>query len=381
MTLPEKLGQPDADPAVVIARTEIAAGVAVLATTAVGPADLPVERCPGAREAIRAAAARARAGGRASALLGAESLLDALPALREAAAERAPLVVHAVERRAGPAAGRDEIAPALEVGAGVLVTWSAQDAADIVLSARRAAEDSETPFLHVHDGGPAAAPALIPDPEIAARFLGARAAAQPVGGPPARDDAAGVEEPRASQEVQRKRAERSFAARVPFALAGAMRQLGELTGRALAPIERCDTADAEEIVLAIGSAFPPAREVARSLREQGRRVGVIGLRALRPFFAPEIVKALGRASAVVVIEPFDVALSPCGPVAASVKAALADALTWAPGFPGIGRIPPVISTTFATIDGAIAERDIRLSLAELASGERARRVVVLGSDG
>jgi pyruvate-ferredoxin/flavodoxin oxidoreductase len=160
-----------------------------------------------------------------------------------------------------------------------------------------------------------------------------------------------------------------------------MRELGELTGRHVSAVERCDTTDAEEIVLTVGGAFPAARDVVRSLRAQGRRVGLVGLRALRPFFAAEVVKALGRAKAIVAIEPLDVPLAPCGPIAAGVKAAFADALTWAPGFPGIGRIPPIISATFATIDGAIAERDVRLSLAEIATGERARRLIVFGSDG
>lgn len=379
MALPESIGSsPGLEPAAVIARAEAAAGAVVHGTAAAGSAaDLPVERCAGSREAVHAAVEQARAGGRASVLIAADELLEVLPALREAAAMRVPILVHAVERHGAPAVGRDEIAPALDVGAGVLVTWSAQEAADVALSARRAAEDSETPFLHIHDGPHPAGPVAAPDPALAARFLGDRRASSFVDAPDADETNQG--EPRPSPEVHRKRAERAFAARVPFALAGAMRQLGELTGRPLAPIERWSTGDAEEVVIAVGSAFPPARDVVRSLREQGRRVGLIGVRALRPFFAPEVIKALGRASTVVVVEPFDVALAPCGPVAAAVKIALVDALTWAPGFPGIGRIPPVISTAFATIDGAITERDVRLALAEIASGERARRLVVLGT--
>jgi pyruvate-ferredoxin/flavodoxin oxidoreductase len=215
--------------------------------------------------------------------------------------------------------------------------------------------------------------------EVSARFLGPERAAPSFHDTPDEGDGDG---PRPqSRGVQRKRTERSFAARVPFALTSAMRELGDLTGRHLGAIERIDTADAEEIVLTVGCAFPAALEVVRSLRAQGRRVGLVGLRVLRPFFGSEVVKALGRAKAIVVIEPLDVPLAPCGPVAASVKAAFADALTWAPGFPGIGRIPPIISATFATIDGTITERDVRLSLAEIASGERARRLVVFGSDG
>src|SRR5262249_53981168 len=140
-----------------------------------------------------------------------------------------------------------------------------------------------------------------------------------------------------------KRAERGFASRVPFALTSAFRELGDRTARPLAALERFETADAEEVVVALGAAFPRARAVARELRAAGRRVGALGVRALRPFFAVETVKLLARARAVGVVEPLDVPLAPSGPLAQSVKAAFADALTWAPGFPGVGHIPPVVS--------------------------------------
>jgi pyruvate-ferredoxin/flavodoxin oxidoreductase len=369
-------------PAAAIAAAEASAGVAMFAASAgaaIGESPT-LERVASAAEAIRAAIARSRAGERASVLLTAEELLGALAAVREAAAARAPITVHVPERRGGVAVGRDELALALDLGTGVLVTWSAQEAAEITLIARRAAEDSETPFLHVYDGPEGGEPVQVPDADLATRFLGARRPAPSFNEAP--PPVAGEDVPPGPQrcEVHRKRAERGFAARLPFALGSAMRQLGELTGRSMTPIERYDTADAEEIILAIGCAVPAARDVVASVRKQGRRVGLVSLRSLRPFFSAEVVKALSRASAVVVIEPFDVALAPSGPVTAGLKAAFADALTWAPGFPGIGRIPPIISAAFATIDGTITERDIRLALSEIGSGERARRVVVFGSD-
>src|SRR5215475_2280744 len=71
------------------------------------------------------------------------------------------------------------------------------------------------------------------------------------------------------------------ASRAPFALASALRELGEATARPLAALERFETADAEEIVVAVGAAFEVSRKIARELRAGGRRAGAIGVRALR----------------------------------------------------------------------------------------------------
>lgn len=316
-----------------------------------------------AAEAVARAAALAHEGQRAAALLRSSELFGALAALHEAARTRAPIVVHVVgEAGAGARAGHDELPPALAAGAGVLMTWSAQDTVDLALSARRAAEDAETPFVLVSAGaGPVMA---LPGAGLVDRFLGAPAAKGAAADP---------------ASVETKLRERSYAARVPFALAAALRELGELTARPLAPIERVQTADAEEVVVAVGEAFPAARAVAASLRAQGRRVGAVGVRALRPFFAADIVKALARARSIAVLEPVDVALAPSGPVAESLKAAFADALTWAPGFPGVGRIPTILSAGFATLDGPVGEAQVREALDELAAGDRARRQITFGT--
>jgi pyruvate ferredoxin oxidoreductase alpha subunit len=346
----------------VVLKAEEAIADAIFSTAAEG-GDRHQKVATGA-EALLAASQAAREGRRASALLGPRELLGAIEALHDVARARAPITVHVLGVEQALSPGHDEIAPALDVGAGVLVTWSAQDTVDLAVAVRRAAEDSETPFLLFTDG---AGPVMsLPGSGLVAKFLGE-----------ARGAPSALREP---HHVESKRAERSYAARVPFALASAMRELGELTGRPLAPVERFETADADEIVVAVGEAFSAARGVAEALRREGRRVGVVGIRALRPFFATEAVKAVARARAVVVIEPLDVALAPSGPLASSLKAAFADALTWAPGFPGVGRIPPIVSAVFATIDGSVREEDVRASLAEFAVGERAKRVIVFGSD-
>ena len=47
---------------------------------------------------------------------------------------------------------------------------------------------------------------------------------------------------------------------------------------------------------------------------------------------------------------------------------------------GVGRIPPIVSVVFATLAGAVTEGEVREALAELPAGDRARRLIVFGSD-
>jgi pyruvate ferredoxin oxidoreductase alpha subunit len=321
--------------------------------------------------AVGAATVAALAGQRAAVVLESDELFEALGAIHAAARARAPFVIHVVDRAgAGPALGRDELAPALDLGAGVLASWSPESAVDLALAARRAAEDSETPWLVVSEGLSGIGSVKVPERALITQFLGeARVDAPRSGAPEAADE-----------QISAKRAERSYASRAPFALASSLRQLGELTGRPLHAVERHAAADAEEVIVAFGAGYVVACAVADKLRAEGRRVGAVGVRSLRPFFGAEAVKAAARARAIAVIEPLDVALAPSGPLATSFKAAFADALTWAAGFPGVGRIPPIVSAVFATLDGGVRERDVRAIVDELRNGDRARRVLVFGSD-
>lgn len=350
---------------------EAAVGEAVFVTSALAPVSIDAgwRASASAADAIAAATSLARQGKRSSVILERGELLACLGPIAAAASERAAITVHVVTSSSSAAyTGRAEIVPALELGAGVLVSWGLEDALDTALVARRAAEDSETPFLHVIDAAIGSLGVRAFEAADVLRFLG----------PPRTSSSGSLVN---ADEAARKRVERTFAARAPFALGSATRELSEMTGRPMASLERQDTQDAEEIIVALGAAVPPARALAAALRAGGRKVGVLAVRALRPFSAVDAVKAVARARAIVVLEPLDVALAPCGPVASALKAAFTDALTWAPGFPGVGRIPPIVSAGFATIAGSIGESDIGAALAEMAIGDRARRLISFGSDG
>ncbi len=335
--------------------------------------DAAIKREPSANDAVLAAAALASRGERAAVLLRASEVRGALDALDRAAASRSPLVVHVQVSVSEAEPSRDVPTVLLGGRAGVVMTSSAQEAVDTTLALRRAAEDSESTFIHVSDALPSAGSVSLFARDAAARFLdGERRVPRAPGAVLAAND------PR--QSAAHRRADRSFAGRVPFALASALREAGELLGRPMGPFERVDTQDADELIVAVGAATPAVRLAIPVFRREGRRVGGVLVRSLQPFFRADLVKTASRARAIVVMEPYDSPLVGAGPVATALKAAFADALTWAPGYPGVGRVPPVVSALFATLDGPVSEDQVRAALDEIAAGERARRLVVFGSD-
>lgn len=80
--------------------------------------------------------------------------------------------------------------------------------------------------------------------------------------------------------------------------------------------------DAETVVVALGSVLGTIEEVVDELREQGIRIGAVGVKCFRPYPLEEIREALSHASRVVVIEKaFAVGLG--GIVGQNVRLALA----------------------------------------------------------
>ncbi|HSJ92910.1 MAG TPA: transketolase C-terminal domain-containing protein [Gaiellaceae bacterium] len=62
------------------------------------------------------------------------------------------------------------------------------------------------------------------------------------------------------------------------------------------------TSDAETIVVVLGSVLGTVEEVVDELREQGVRIGAVGIRCFRPYPLDELRAALGQARRVVVLE-------------------------------------------------------------------------------
>lgn len=93
------------------------------------------------------------------------------------------------------------------------------------------------------------------------------------------------------------------------------------TGRSYDLIEKYQMDDAEEALVIIGSSAGTAKETVNEMRAQGHKVGLIKIRAFRPFPGAEITAALKNVKAYAVMDKADSFNGHCGPLFAEVAAA------------------------------------------------------------
>jgi len=98
----------------------------------------------------------------------------------------------------------------------------------------------------------------------------------------------------------------------------------ELSGRPFGVIEGWGMEDAEYVIVAIGSTAGNARHVARELRAEGIKAGVLKVRVFRPFPFAEIADALLGAKAVAVLDRSESFGAEGGPLFLEVRSALYD---------------------------------------------------------
>lgn len=121
-------------------------------------------------------------------------------------------------------------------------------------------------------------------------------------------------------ETKRQQAQAMMDAKEVIKKVGA--EFGRLTGRTYGLIEKYMMDDAEEAIVIIGSSAGTAKEAIRELRAAGKKVGLVKIRAFRPFPAEEIAEALRNVKAFAVMDKADSFNAHCGPVYAETAAAL-----------------------------------------------------------
>ncbi len=324
----------------------------------------------------------ALAGGRVTNFTSGQGLILMKEVLYVIAGKRLPVVFHIGARALTSQAlnvhcGHDDVMGVADTGWGILFARNAQEAADLALIARRAAEESETPFLNVQDGfltTHTLETVWLPEPELMKQFVGPPAERIRRLFDPQRPLLSGPVQNQDSY-MKGKIAQRYFYERVAPALDHAMREYSELTGRQYDFVRAYRMEDAEYALVGLGSMMETAEVVADWLREQGVKVGVVHLTSFRPFPGRHLARLLRDCRAVAVIERTDVPLAQSNPLTVEVKAALADA--WTRGELARSHRPEIYSGV-----AGLGGRDVRpghlVAAVEHLQHPRGRQCFVLG---
>jgi pyruvate-ferredoxin/flavodoxin oxidoreductase len=302
----------------------------------------------------------ALAGGRVANFTSGQGLILMKEVLYVISGKRLPVVFHIGARALtshslNVHAGHDDVMGVADVGWGILFGRNAQEAADLALIARRAAEDSETPFMNCQDGfltTHTLETIRLPEPEMMRDFVGDPRAKLRKLFDPERPILTGCVQNQDSY-MKGKVAQRAFYDRVGPALTDAFREYERLTGRKYDFIRNYRMEDAEYAFIGMGSMMDTAEATVDYLRGQGVKVGSINIVSFRPFPAWEIALALKNVKAAAVIERCDVPLMESNPLTVEVKAALADAHMGTSG----DRIPH-IAEIYSGVAG-LGGRDLR----------------------
>lgn len=102
-------------------------------------------------------------------------------------------------------------------------------------------------------------------------------------------------------------------------------EFGELSGRSYGILESYKLDDAEYAVVALGSTCGTAKEAVNTLREKGKKVGLLKIRCFRPFPKEEIIKTLAPLRGVAVLDRSVSFGGFGGPVFTEIRSALYDA--------------------------------------------------------
>jgi len=101
-------------------------------------------------------------------------------------------------------------------------------------------------------------------------------------------------------------------------------EFGKKFGRKYGLFEEYKTADAEYIIVALGSTCGTAKMVVDEMRDGGIKAGLLKIRVFRPFPAEEISQVLSKAKAVAVLDRSDSWSAQGGQVFTEIRSALFD---------------------------------------------------------
>jgi len=277
-----------------------------------------------------------QAGAMTTTFTASQGLMLMLPNMFKIAGELTATVFHVAARSLATQAlsifgDHSDVMAVRATGFALLASGSVQEAHDMALIAQSATLRSRVPFLHFFDGFRTSHEVntleLLSDAQIRAMIDDELVHAH-------RARALNPEHPfiRGTAQnpdvfFQGREASNSFYARLPDTVQATMDDFARLTGRAYRLFDYEGPADAEHVVMVMGSGAEVVNETAADLRRSGAKVGVLTVRLYRPFSAAHLLAALPLTCRRIAV--LDRAKEPGAtgePLYLDVVAALADAV-------------------------------------------------------
>jgi pyruvate-ferredoxin/flavodoxin oxidoreductase len=296
------------------------------------PTVIEMQSEAGAAGAIHGALLR---GALTSTFTASQGLLLMIPNMYKIAGELTPAVFHVAARSLAAQAlsifgDHSDVMAARATGWAMLASSSVQEAHDLALIAHAATLEARIPFLHFFDGFRTSHEINkiqpLSDDDLRALIDNTLVAAH-------RGRALSPEHPTIRGTAQNpdvyfqaREAVNPFYAACPAIVQRTMDQFAARVGRAYRLFDYTGTADAERVLVLMGSGAETARETAAFLAARGEKVGVVTVRLYRPFSAAHFLAALPRtARAVAVLDRTKEPGAGGEPLYLDVVAALAEA--------------------------------------------------------
>jgi pyruvate-ferredoxin/flavodoxin oxidoreductase len=242
-----------------------------------------------------------QAGALATTFTASQGLMLMIPNMYKIAGELTPTVMH-VAARSLAAQGlsifgdHSDVMGVRQTGFALLASATVQEAHDLAAVAQAATLESRVPFVHFFDGfrtshelntiellGDDDLRALVPEALVHAHRERALSPDRPfIRGTAQNPDV----------YFQARETVNPFYDRTVDAVERAMAALGERTGRVYGPVSYHGHAEADRVLVAMGSGALTARRTVEHLAAQGERVGVVQVRLYRPFPAGGVLAAL-----------------------------------------------------------------------------------------
>jgi pyruvate ferredoxin oxidoreductase alpha subunit len=257
--------------------------------------------------AMSVAIGASAAGGRAYTATASQGLLFMMEAVYNAGGLGLPIVMTLANRAIGAPINiwndHSDAMAARDAGWVQLFAETVQEAADLHVQAFRLAEELSVPVMVCMDGfilTHATESVDVPSAEAVDAFLPPYEPRQ-VLDPDAPYSIGAMVGPEAFEEVRYLAHARQLAAlgRITELAEEFAEAFGRDSGGLLHPYR---TADADVIVVAMGSVLGTIKDVVDALRDEGVRIGALGLTSFRPFPTDAVRNALAEASGVVVLE-------------------------------------------------------------------------------